>query len=251
MQNSELGVKTDEKKQHFDDIYIQKTPLAYKEKIMDELSYISDNFNKATFERLILPWAMEKSANKELKFVDLCCCFGNTTMATLYDMDYDAIIRNWRDEESVKSINSKRRISASTTGIDISSNALEYGKSVGLFDQIIAVDLNSDSDKKNKAIQEIENSDIAICTAALVYLEPESIEQMVAAFASGEGEGYMLVNFLNPFALEKSDATKKILINHLKFVGSMASRHRKLSPLERENYPDEEWALLEIWVLKR
>jgi hypothetical protein len=66
-----------------------------------------------------------------------------------------------------------------------------------------------------------------------------------------KAEGYMLVNFLNPFSLEKADETKRVLLKHLDFVGSMATRHRKMSQLEQDNYPGEEWALLELWVLKR
>ncbi len=49
------GVKTEEKKQHFDDIYEAKTPVPFKERILDELEYISDRFNRAEFDRLILP----------------------------------------------------------------------------------------------------------------------------------------------------------------------------------------------------
>jgi hypothetical protein len=48
-----------------------------------------------------------------------------------------------------------------------------------------------------------------------------------------------------------SDATKRILLTKLEFVGSTATRHRKTSKSEQENYPDEEWVLLELWVLKR
>lgn len=90
--------------------------------------------------------------------------------------------------------------------------------------------------------------------AALVYLDLETIEALISSFAkggSGKKEGYILVNFLNPFALEKADATKRILLNHLEFVGSRATRHRRMSELEQKNYPGEEWSLLELWVLKR
>ena len=78
-----------------------------------------------------------------------------------------------------------------------------------------------------------------------------TIERIVEAFASKPTEGYLLVNFLNPFSLDKADETKRVLVKHLDFVGSMASRHRKMSALEQENYPGENWALLELWVLRR
>jgi len=103
--------------------------------------------------------------------------------------------------------------------------------------------------------QVMGDADILLSTAALVYLDLETIEIIIEAFANGGGsgkkEGYILVNFLNPFALEKADDTKKILLKHLEFVGSRATRHRRMSELEQRNYPGEEWSLLELWVLKR
>lgn len=250
---SESKVKTDENKQHFDDIYVAETPVPFKERILDGLDYVSDNFNRQTFDRLILPWARKRAAGgSPLEFVDLCACFGNTTMATLYGMDYQAIRNNWRDEEACRRIDGERRFPAHTTGIDISANAMAYGRSAGLFDETIVADLNNPDAGQRQAVDAaMENADIVISTASLVYLDPETVEWLVDAFARGSGEGYMLVNFLNPFALEKTDQAKRALLSRLEFVGSMASRHRLMGGVERESYPDEDWSLLEIWVLRR
>lgn len=250
---SDSGVKTDEKKQHFDDIYVAENPVPFKERIMDELKYVSDNFNRLTFDRLILPWAEQKTANgTPLNFVDLAGCFGNTTMATLNGMDYDAIRENWKDADTAGTVAEPRRFPARVTGIDISANALAYGKSAGIYDNTIQADLNTpDADTKAQLDDTLKDADILISTAALVYLEPDAVENIMDAFAANNSEGYLLVNFLNPFALEAADATKRTLLERFEFVGSMASRHRLMSELERSNYPGEEWVMLEIWVLKR
>ncbi len=138
------------------------------------------------------------------------------------------------------------------TGIDISTNALAYGKSAGIYDDTIQADLNNpNADQKAQIEAALSNADIMISTAALVYLDTPAVERVLDAFANGDGEGYLLVNFLNPFALEAADATKRALLERFEFVGSMASRHRLMSQLERDNYPGEEWVMLEIWVLKR
>ena len=256
---SQKAIKTDEKKQHFDDIYVEQTPVPYKVRILDALEYISDNFNKQMFDRLILPWIQQQqqtaaNENKEtiFRYVDLCACFGNTTMATVYGMNYHQICENWKDEESCKTIQASRRFPCHTTAIDISENAMAYGKTVGLFDDTIVCDLNSHGESKAAVLEAVRQADIMISTAALVYLDVTTIEELASAFSSSSTkEGYMLVNFLNPFSLDKADETKRILLNHLDFVGSMATRHRKMSQLEQENYPGEQWALLELWVLKR
>jgi len=271
---SNTGVKTDEKKQHFDDIYIESTPVPYKTRILDALDYISDDFNRQMFDAHILPWAKQMTAHgaslsgsakaagipaghgKALNFVDLCSCFGNTTMATIYGMSYDAIRENWSDETKCQSIEAARRIPVNVTGIDISQPALNYGESVGLYDETICSDLNVRSTSEYEQVKQVMgDADILLSTAALVYLDLETIDGIIEAFANGGGEekneGFILVNFLNPFALEKADDTKKILLRHLDFVGSRATRHRRMSELEQRNYPGEEWSLLELWVLKR
>lgn len=271
---SNTGVKTDEKKQHFDDIYVESTPVPYKTRILDALDYVSDDFNRQMFDAHILPWVMHMTAHGQdisssaraaghhagsahkLNFVDLCSCFGNTTMATIYGMSYNAIRENWSDETKCQTIQASRRIPVNVTGIDISQPALDYGKSAGLYDDTICTNLNERATSEFEQVKQVMgDADILLSTAALVYLDLETIEVIIEAFAKGgeeeKNEGYILVNFLNPFALEKADDTKKILLKHLDFVGSRATRHRRMSELEQRNYPGEEWSLLELWVLKR
>jgi len=243
------SIKQDEKKQHFDDIYVEPNPVPYKVRILDALEYISDNFNKQMFDAHILPWAEKQES---VKFFDLCSCFGNTTMATIYGMSYDEIRENWKDEESCMTIQGKRRISCEITAADISAPAMAYGKEVGLYDTAITCDLNDrSSDAFQQVLESMSSADIVLSTAALVYLDIESIEQLIQTFSSTKKEGFVLVNFLNPFGLEKADQTKQVLLKHLDFVGSRATRHRRMSALEQSNYPGEEWSLLELWVLKR
>lgn len=244
-------IKTDEKKQHFDDIYVQPTPVPYKTEILDKLEYISDNFNREMFDAHILSFC--KNAKRQIKLVDLCACFGNTTMATVRGMTYDEIRDNWKDEEACQTIAKSNVFDCHVTAIDISPQAMAYGKQVGLYDTSIVCNLNERAcEKFQETVQAMKDADVLISTAALVYLDLESIEAVVESFAGNSGEdGYALVNFLNPFALEKADQTKQILLKHLDFVGSRATRHRRMSPLEQSNYPGEEWSLLELWVLKR
>jgi hypothetical protein len=279
-------IQTDEKKQHFDDIYFMPTPVPYKVRIMDALEYISDEFNREMFDAHILPWIVERkqdgtsassSASGAVRFLDLCSCFGNTTMATVHGMTYSEICTNWSDEISCQTIDRPRRFDCHVTAVDVSEPALSYGRKVGLYDAGIVCDLNHrESEAFQEALVAMAGTDVCISTASLVYLELESIEMLVSAFArSGKGSdgnavsrtdtttgddtivsngregGYMMVNFLNPFALEKADQTKQILLKYLDFCGSRATRHRRMSQLEQENYPGEEWSLLELWVLKR
>mmetsp|Transcript_8599 Transcript_8599/g.9221 ORF Transcript_8599/g.9221 Transcript_8599/m.9221 type:complete len:284 (+) Transcript_8599:270-1121(+) len=267
---NDTGVQTDEKKQHFDDIYICETPVPYKIRILDDLSYVSDDFNREMFDTHIVPVFEKNDSDNDnrktkLQYVDLCACFGNTTMAALHQMSYNDIRDNWSDETRCETIDKPRRtfndgnfddndnVNVEVTAIDISPQAMAYGKKVGLYDTTIVCDLNNrTSPEFTQTKTAMGNADIVISTAALVYLELETIEELIDSFAdNGSEEGMMLVNFLNPFALEKADATKRILLSKLEFVASRATRHRRMSQLEQDNYPGEEWSLLELWVLQK
>jgi hypothetical protein len=248
-----VNIKTTEKKQDWGRIYVAKTPVDYKVHMLDALDYITDDFNRKVFDRLILPWIQEQE--KPINFVDLCGCFGNTTLATVYGMNYDQICENWKDETACKQIQGTRRFPCTTSSIDISQNAMAYTEKVGIFDDTLVCDVNELDDslpEKQAILGMMKMADVMVATGALHYLDLEAIDSIVGAFASCRpAEGYMLVNFLNPFAPEKSDKTKKILLKHLDFEGSMVTRHRRMTQFEREAYPDEEWALVELWVMKR
>ncbi|KAL3922053.1 MAG: hypothetical protein SGARI_006539 [Bacillariaceae sp.] len=174
-------------------------------------------------------------------------------MATVRGMSYDEIRKKKKNEEACMTIQKPPVFESHVTAIDISPQAMAYGTKVGLYDTSIVCNLNDRTTGEFKeAVDAMKEADILISTAALVYLDLETIEALVESFASGKGgEGYVLVNFLNPFAVEKADQTKRILLKHLDFCGSRATRHRRMSPLEQSNYPGEEWSLLELWVLKR
>jgi hypothetical protein len=171
-------------------------------------------------------------------------------MATVYGMTYEQICDNWKDDTSCRTIQALRRLTnCEITAVDISEPAMSYGSSVGSYDNNIVCNSNDrSSDAFGKVAKAMQEATVCISTAALVSLDLESIELLVGSFPSNPDEGYVLVNFLNPFALEKADDTKCILLKHLDFVASRATRHRRLSPLERESYSDEEWALSELWV---
>ena len=106
------------------------------------------------------------------------------------------------------------------------------------------MDLNRrDTEEFERVKEAAGEADILLSTAALVYLDLETIEAVVTAFAEGGGsdednggsggEGYVLVNFLNPFAPERADAAKRILPDRPDFAGSGAARRRGMSELER------------------
>eukprot|EP00127_Corallochytrium_limacisporum_P005145 Clim_evm51s199 gene=Clim_evmTU51s199 len=248
-----MGYETDDKKEHFNDLYNTGNPVPFKTEIMDRLTYICDDFTRQEFDRHILPFCMRKSGGGEtVNYVDLCSCFGNTSMAVLRGMTTDEIKDNWSTDERCETIDKPTRFKVKCTGIDISKNALAYGKRVGLYQETLNADLNHLTPEETVTLTNIMSSaDVILSTAALVYLRTSTIEKILSAFASKKSEGYVIVNFLNPFSIEEANEIKKMLLKYLKFEGSVATRHRKLSEKERKSYPDEEWALLEIWILSR
>ena len=236
-------------KQDFDAIYKQPTPVAFNRDIMQSLSYVCDDFTRQEFDRLLLP--LVSQLKQPFNVIDVCCCYGNTTMALVNGMTVSEIRENWKDEAACAKVTHKRRFDCKITGIDISESALNYCTSSGIMDATICADLNAPSGVST-VLPAVRSASLLISTAALVYLSVETVDRMVREFASGEGPGYCIVNFLNPFEPEKTDEMKRILLKHLGFIGSRASRHRKLSDHEKTTFTEYgDWALLEIWVLQR
>ena len=218
---------------------------------MDSLDYICDDYTRSEFDRLKL---VEFCAGIEggCKFLDLCSCFGNTTLALVNGMSVAEIKANWADADNAKKVSKERRFSAVVTAIDLSANAVAYGQSAGIFDKGIQCDLNKWSAAQKQSVGDVmAEQDVLCATAALVYLDLETCDYLFERFASKQAEGRVIVNFLNPFELEKADETKKLLLKHFDFLGSRATKHRRLSPFEQNNYDGEDWALLEIWTLAR
>lgn len=249
--HEEKGAEAASKKQHFGDIYNELTPVAFKTRIMDSLDYICDDYTKSEFERLGLV-EFCSGVPGGCKFLDLCCCFGNTTMALVHGMSVMDIKANWADDEACKKVAKPRLFAATVTGVDLSANAVAYGQSAGLFDAGIQCDLNKWTPTQKQEMGAVmAEQDVLCATAALVYLELETCDFLFSKFASKQAPGRVIVNFLNPFELEKADQTKALLLKHFDFVGSRATKHRRLSSFEQKNYGGEDWALLEIWTLAR
>lgn len=241
-------------KQNFDWIYTKETPVAYKTHILDARDYITDNSSRSEFDRLLLPKCegLAKARGGKLNFLDLGSCFGNSTLGMVYGQTSAQIKEFWKDDESCMKLTVTKRFPCVTTGVDISENALAYGKKSGILDETVTSNLN-DAQERVKMHSTLANTDILFSGATLCYLTADAVDDIMRIFASSDSEGYVIVNFLNPFEMEKSDTMKQILLKHLDFVGSSARRHRLLTEVpEKQTYPDfGDWSLIEIWVLKR
>jgi len=244
----------EEGKQNFDWIYTEETPVAYKTQILDARNYITDNSTRAEFDRMIKPKCddLAKARGGKLNFLDLGSCFGNSTLGMVYGMPTEDLRSFWKDEKSCQKVTAERRFPCKTIAVDLSENALKYCKSSGLADETHCINLNDAQERQNFK-DTLQSTDILFSGATLCYLTAEAVDDVIGTFARGKGDGYICVNFLNPFEPEKSDQMKQILLKHLKFVGSAARRHRLLTEVpEKKTYPDYgDWSLIEIWVLQR
>jgi hypothetical protein len=245
---------TPKKKANYEWIYNESNPVAYKELIIDDRDYICDDFNRRQFDRLVLPHMKHlASASRDgtVQVVEIGICFGNTTLALLHGMTIENIKEQWSNTTSCENIKVPRRFPCHVTGIDLSANAVAYCKRVGIADRAIDANLNTQAGL-DKILPSVRKSELLILTGCMFYLDVTSVERILAEFANGEGDGYVVVNSSSPFDGDAADVKKQILLRHLDFVGSTASRHRTMSAEEKQAYPDfGDWALFENWTLKR
>merc|ERR1719375_238075 len=112
-------------------------------------------------------------------------------MACVNGMTTAEICAKWSDEVVCESTMPARRFPSHVTAMDISEQALAYGKRTGIFDASVCADLNSRAGL-DEAKPPMRNAQLLISTAALVYLEAEVVGEIMKAFAEGEGEGYAI-----------------------------------------------------------
>eukprot|EP01126_Amoeba_proteus_P062431 TRINITY_DN8489_c0_g1_i1.p1 TRINITY_DN8489_c0_g1~~TRINITY_DN8489_c0_g1_i1.p1 ORF type:complete len:190 (-),score=22.26 TRINITY_DN8489_c0_g1_i1:130-699(-) len=167
-------------------------------------------------------------------------------------MSVAGLKENWKDTESCQKINKPRLINCSVTGIDISGPALEYGRRIGLFQKTIQTNVNdTESPNTRIALAEVAKSDLFILAGTTCYLSTNTIQVLVDEFVSCPRQGFLLINFMSLFDSQNVNFMKRIVLNRLHFVGSLPTIHRKLTPNEREAFPEEKYVTNETWVLSR
>ncbi len=216
-----------ESKQDWSAAYIAEYPTEYRNELMKRCGIHRKNESlKRIFDTEILEKCKSKAQEKELLCVDLLSSYGDAFLAIINGMSPEEIFEAWSSEEKSLNIDNKRRFNCKTFGVDLSENALKYAKLVGIFDEILATDINNmNQEDKNLLSDYLRKSDI-VHSGSPGYMSLESFMFTVDRFAEGSGNfGYFVVSFNNIF-MQFHKEFKQYILDKLEFVDCIGGLQR-------------------------
>ena len=162
----------------------------------------------------------------------------------------------WGSEDACYTLSKPRQFSVDTFGCDISANACAYGKKAGIFDDVLAADLNNlDESQKILLKERCKNANILIINSML-YLNDGIFEQVIEWFESGTDPGLLILGFVFPYdGIERCKYFKSFLMQRFDFFDSIPAQNRILDEAEGRIYGEQfgtwEQSFYENWILTR
>lgn len=178
-----------EKKANFDQIYSQPDPRDYY-RVLYGLDYIIPDLAKNIFRNIIT--ALEDSRGRPIKVLDLGCSYGNNSALIRFPLDLERLAKRYRDLE-IQGVSAQdvvdldRRYFQSwpkrdvdIVGIDVSAPAVNYARAVGLIDDGMAINLETEplSESCRKMILDV---DLIISTGSVGYVTERSFAKLLTA----------------------------------------------------------------------
>ena len=138
--------------------------------------------------------------------IDLGCSYGVNAALLKYDLSMDELYERyaskWARRLSEKAVKDQDRAflkavgpreDLSVVGLDVSQPAVAYGKSVGLLDQAVASDLESDRAPRKDAVNALTGADLMISTGCVGYVGEKTFARLLEISA---GSRPWLANFV-------------------------------------------------------
>jgi SAM-dependent methyltransferase len=178
-----------ESKANFDQIYTQPDPRDYY-RVLYGLDYIIPDLARQSFRNIIS--ALERSRGRRIKVLDLGCSYGNNGALIRFPLDLARLAQRYRDlegeglspEELIRLdrsyFGSWPQGEIEIVGMDISKPAISYAQRVGLIDDGMAVNL--ETEPLTPACREmLKGVDLIISTGCIGYVTERSFDKLLTA----------------------------------------------------------------------
>lgn len=176
----------------FDSIYSHSDPREYY-RVLGGLNYVIPDLAKGIFRNLIA--ALEDIKGRPVKVLDVGCSYGNNAALIRFPLDFARLQQRYLDlqnaEISTRELidldrhfyRSWPRHDVEIIGCDVSRPALDFARSVGLIDGVVAQNL--EEEELSKACRDaLRGVDLIISTGAIGYVT----ERTLARLLEGIGE---------------------------------------------------------------
>lgn len=178
-----------ENKANFDQIYTRPDPRDYY-RVLYGLDYIIPDLAKLVFRNIIT--AMQERRKHRIKVLDLGCSYGNNGALIRMPLDLDRLAKRYRDldTEAVSPrdlmaldrsyFQSWPKRDVDIVGIDVSRPAIDYARSVGLIDEGLAINL--ETEPVSPACRDmVSDVDLIITTGSVGYVTERSFGKLLTA----------------------------------------------------------------------
>ena len=235
-------------KQDWTEIYTARTPVAYRNVLMKDLGlHAKSGLLWELFEREALDWI--RSLGRPAFCIDILSAYGDSFLASVHGMPPEAILDAWSSEETCETAIAPRSFACKTLGVDLSAEALAYCQRAGIFDDILAGDINNlDRMARQRLEDDVARADY-VHLGAPGYIELDTFDWLIDAFARGQQPGYLFVAF-NYVFMKDHRAFKNKIVRALEFVNCVGGVQRALSDREAVHF-NVDHAFSTTWVLRR
>lgn len=179
-----------EAKFNMDDIYDQPDPRIYFQELK-KLDYSIPGAAKPVFQKLIS--RLKRERQHTIQVLDLGCSYGVNSALLKHDLSMDDLYQHWGHERLLDAtpreiIRQDRRFFSNlpeaadieVIGIDQSKNAIACAEKIGLLDEGLAVNLESDP-LPASAKEGLAPVDLMISTGCVGYVTEKSFERLLPA----------------------------------------------------------------------
>lgn len=235
-------------KQDWTDVYTAPTPVAYRNVLMKGLGlHAKSALLWQLFEREALDWI--GSLGRPAFCIDLLSAYGDSFLASVHGMAPEAILDAWSSEETCETKIAPRRFACRTLGVDLSAEALAYCQRAGIFDDVLVGNINKlDGTAHRRLTDDMACADY-VHIGAPGYIDLDTFDWLIEAFARGQQPGYLFVAFNYVFMKDHRAFMNKI-VRTLEFVNCVGGVQRALSERETLHF-NVDHAFSSTWVLRR
>ena len=183
-----------EAKANLDHIYNQADPRAYFRELK-KLDYAIPEVAKPIFQKLI--GALQKRRANTIQVLDLGCSYGINAALLKHDLSMDELYDHW-GEKDLSDVTSDAIIARDqryfadldepnidVVGLDVAPNAISYGEEVGLLDETITANLETDSLSAG-AKEDLASVDLVTSTGCVGYVTEKSFDRLLPAMKTGQ-----------------------------------------------------------------
>jgi SAM-dependent methyltransferase len=204
-----------EAKANLDDIYDQPDPRAYFSQLK-EFNYAIPGAAKPIFQKLIDH--LQHRSDDNIHILDLGCSYGVNAALLKHDLSMTDLYQHWEEEiltgNPLEDIverdlhyftNLEEVNNIDLTGLDQSVNAIKFAERVGLLDEGLAINLETEL-LPGSAKDDLATVDLVVSTGCVGYVTEKTFERLLPAISVGHSP--WMANFvLRMFPFERIEET--------------------------------------------